>query len=66
MNITVLLTRCRYQKPLAVLESEPFNGLEIRPAELLTLAQQLVAIADAAERAMDEKHWKPTRIEMRG
>ncbi len=67
MNITALLTRCRHKNALVTLESSPFNGMDIRPADLRQMAQQLELIADAAERApLDGKHWNPTRIEVKG
>ena len=50
MKITATLTRCRFKKPLVQLDSAPFNGMEIRPDELRYLAQQLIALADEAER----------------
>lgn len=62
MNITALLTCCRHQKPLVVLESSPFNGFEIRPDDLREMARQLTVIADAAEQPVENKHWKHIRI----
>jgi hypothetical protein len=47
-TITAKLTRCRHGRPLVVLDSEPFNGMEIRPADLLAMAQTLIRIADAS------------------
>lgn len=47
-QIAANLTRCHHGRALAVLHSEPFNGMEARPAELLALAQVLVRIAHAA------------------
>lgn len=65
MNITATLTRCRHGQALVQLESSPFNGMEIRPADLLQMAQQLVAIAEMANRLpLGGKHWKPSRIEI--
>ena len=65
MKITATLTRCRHGKPLVQIDSAPFNGMEIRPAELRRLAQQLIATADMADRLpLGEKHWKPTRVEI--
>lgn len=65
MNIQATLTRCRHGQALVQLESEPFNGMEIRPNELRIMAQQLVAIADMASRLpLGGKHWKPTRVEV--
>lgn len=63
MNITATLTRCRHGQALVQLESSPFNGLEIRPADLRRMAQQLAAIADMANRQpTGGKHWKPTKV----
>lgn len=65
MNLKATLTRCRHSNALVVVESSPFNGMEIRPADLRCLAQQLIAIADMADRLpLGEKHWKPTRVEI--
>ena len=65
MKITATLTRCRHGKPLVQIDSAPFNGMEIRPAELRRLAQQLIEIADGADRCpLDSKHWRSTRIEL--
>lgn len=47
-TITAKLTRCRHNRPLVVLDSEPFNGMELRPADLLALAKTLIRIADAS------------------
>lgn len=64
-NIQATLTRCRHNNALVQLESSPFNGMEIRPAELRRMAQQLIAIADMADRLpLGGKHWKPTRVEV--
>lgn len=60
------ITRCRHGNPLVELTSSPFNGLEIRPAELRRMAQQLSAIADIADHLpMGGKHWKPTCIDLK-
>lgn len=50
MKIVATLTRCRHGQALVQLESSPFNGLEIRPADLRVMAQHLAAIADMANR----------------
>jgi len=47
-HITAKLTSCRHGKELAVLDSEPFNGMEARPADLLAIAQTLIRIAAAS------------------
>jgi|GEM_PF-1869445 len=61
--ITALLTRCKDCAPLVVLEGRPFNGLEIRPADLRAMAQKLIAIADMAMNLpTGGKHWKPTTV----
>lgn len=63
--IAATLTRCRDGQALVVLESQPFNGLEIRPGELRQMAQRLTAIADmAAKLPTGGKHYQPTRIEV--
>lgn len=46
--IAATLTRDRHGRALVVLDSEPFNGLEASPAELLALAQTLNHLAHAA------------------
>jgi hypothetical protein len=39
--------------------------MEVRPADLRRMAQQLVAIADMADRLpLGGKRWKPTRVEI--
>jgi hypothetical protein len=66
-TIRAILTRCRHNHALVELDSSPFNGLEIRPADLRRMAQQLVTIADMAERLpLGGKHWQPTRVEVGG
>ena len=65
--IQATLTRCRDNQPLVVLDSEPFNGLEIRPHDLRRLAQQLAALADMAARLpTGGKHYRPTKVQMGG
>lgn len=65
MNIAATLTRCRHNQPLVVLDSQPFNGLEITPQALRHMAQQLSALADMATKLpTGGKHWKPTRVEV--
>lgn len=59
------LTRCRHGQPLVVLDSEPFNGMEIRPVDLLRLAQQLTVLAGmASQLPTGGKHWHPTKVRM--
>lgn len=61
--VNATLTRCRDQKPLVTLDSEPFNGIEIRPADLLALAQQLTEIANLANILPTKgKHFSPTKV----
>lgn len=61
--INATLTRCRDQKPLVVLDSSPFNGLEIRPADLLVIAQQLIEIAEmSAIHKTTEKTFLPIKV----
>lgn len=63
--LSATLTRCRDKRPLIDLHAAPFNGLEIRPAELRMLAQQLMDLADAAERLPTKgKYWRPTTVVM--
>lgn len=62
---TATLTRCRHGQPLVVLESAPFNGLEIRPGDLRALAQRLAALADmAAKLPTGGKHFRPTKVQL--
>jgi len=64
-TIAATLTRCRHGQALVVLESRPFNGVELRPGDLRQLAQQLNAIADMAARLpTGGKHWRATRVEL--
>lgn len=59
------LTRCRHGQPLVVLDTDPFNGMEIRPHDLRRLAQQLNALADmAAKLPTGGKHFRPTKVQM--
>ena len=61
--IHATLTRCRHGQPLVVLDSEPFNGMEIRPHDLRRLAQRLTALADMAARLpIGGKHFRPTTV----
>ncbi|MDR2187013.1 MAG: hypothetical protein LBE62_03050 [Azonexus sp.] len=65
MNISATLTRCRDKKPLVVLDSRPFNGLEIRPDELRILAQELLRLANAAAALpTGRKSFCPVKIEI--
>jgi len=62
-TIQATLTRCRNAQPLIELQGGPFNGAEIRPAELRQLAQHLLALADLSVKLpMGGKHWRPTVI----
>lgn len=64
-TVKATLTRCREKKPLVVLDSEPFNGMEIRPADLLALAQQLTEIAKWASAIETKaKHFAPTKVQL--
>lgn len=59
------LTRCRDSQPLVVLDSAPFNGMEIRPHDLRLLAQQLTALADMADRLpTGGKHYRPIKVQI--
>lgn len=63
--IHATLTRCRDGQPLIVLDSEPFNGMEIRPHALIRLAQQLNALAGmAVNLPTGGKHFRPTKVQM--
>jgi len=65
MKVIAILTRCRFKKPLVQIDSAPFNGMEIRPDELRYLAQQLIALADEAERKPSiGRGWMASRIEL--
>jgi hypothetical protein len=67
LQITAKLTRCRNNQALVVLDSEPFNGMDIRPHELRTMAQQLIALADMANKLpLGGKHFKPTTVQLGG
>lgn len=66
-HLKAKLTRCHHGQALVVLESEPFNGLEIRPGELRELAQRLHSIADMAARLpLGGKHFTPTVVKVEG
>ncbi len=61
--ITATVTLCRKGQPLIVLDQAPFNGLEIRPAALRELAQDLASFADIAARITQPgKGFEPTVI----
>jgi hypothetical protein len=63
MNIAATLTKDRHGQPLVTLDGQPFNGLEIYPADMRRMAQQLNALADMATKLpMGGKHWKPTIV----
>lgn len=57
------LGRCRHGQALVTIESQPFNGLVIRPADLRELSQRLSALADMATRLpTGGKHWRPSKV----
>ncbi len=59
------ITRCANGQALVELDSQPFNGLALRPAELKALSQQLHALADMAGKLpMGGKHWHATKVSM--
>ncbi len=63
--INATLTRCRDKLPLIELNSQPFNGMAIRPAELRQMAQELMALADMANKLpLGGKHWRPTQVRL--
>ena len=65
-DINATLTRCRHGQALVVLNSEPFNGWEIRPHELKILAQRLIALAEMANRLpTGGKHYRPTSVALK-
>lgn len=65
--IHATVTRCRNGQAMVVLDSEPFNGMEVRPHELRRLAENLTALADMANHLpMGGKHWKPTTVQIGG
>lgn len=49
IEVEARVTRCRHGQPLVVLPDRPFNGLEIRPAPLERLGENLIAIARLAK-----------------
>ena len=52
---------------LVVLDSELFNGMEFRPHILRRLSENLVALAEKANRLpMGGKHRRPTKVEICG
>lgn len=61
--ISATVTRCCHNRPLVVIYSQPFNGLEIRPEELRDMAQRLVSLADLAETLpTGDKHFSPVKV----
>lgn len=65
-RLAATISRCRLGQPLVTLDSEPFNGLEVRPDELRRLAQQFTALAEMAERQPTSRryHHCPTKVEV--
>ena len=63
MDISATLTKDRHGQPLVTLDGQPFNGLDIYPADLRQMAQQLFALADMASTLpTGPKHWKPMKV----
>lgn len=63
MNTAATLTRDRHGNPLVMLNGGPFNGVDVYPADLRRMAQQLAAVADIAiKRPTSGKHWKPVTV----
>ncbi len=61
--LQAMLGRCRDGQALVTLESQPFNGMEIRPSDLRELSQRLSALADMATRLpTGGKHWRPSKV----
>jgi len=59
------LTACRHRQPLVVLNSTPFNGMEIRPDDLRRMAQQLTKLADMADLLPTVgKYFRPLTVQM--
>lgn len=59
------ITRCRNGQALVELDSQPFNGLALRPAELRALGAQLNALADMAGKLpTGGKHWRATKVRL--
>lgn len=66
-SVTATITRCRDGQAMIVLDSEPFNGMEVRPHTLRRLSENLAALAEMASRLpMGGKHWRPTKVEIGG
>lgn len=66
-KLKATLTICRHGMPLVVLDSEPFNGLEVRPADLLRLAGQFVELAGMTLRMpTGNKNFCPTKVTLAG
>lgn len=62
-QVAATLTRDRHAHPLVTLNGGPFNGVDIYPAELRRMAQQLLAVADIATKLpTGGKHWRPTTV----
>lgn len=62
-HIEATLTRDRFNKPLAVIESPLGNGMEATPVQLRALADVLCRIADEAEaRPMSGRHFMRTKV----
>lgn len=65
--LTAYCTRDRNNQPLVVLDSEPFNGMEINPTDLHRLAQQLIHLADlSASLPTNGKRYRPTLVRLGG
>lgn len=63
--INATVNRDRHGQPLVIIDSEPFNGLEIRPIDLRAMAQHLTALADMANKLpTGGKHFRPTKVQM--
>lgn len=63
-NLLVTLTRTFDHKPLVVVDNLPGNGAELRPDELRSLAEALLAAAEESS-ALDtsRKNWLPVKRE---
>ena len=63
LKLNATFTRCPDGQALIVIDSAPFNGLEIRPRELQLFAERLTALAAMSLRTpVSGKHFRPTQV----
>ena len=61
--IAATITRDRHGQPLLTLNGGPFHDTELSPHGLRLLAQQLMALAEMAQRLpIGGKHYRPTTV----